>query len=369
MAVERGEVVFDHVTFGYMRSEPVLRDFSLRVEPGETVALVGTSGSGKSTVALLLPRFYDVHDGSVRIDDVDVRDVALASLRSCLGVVFEESFLFSDSIRSNIAFGRPDATGAEIEAAARAAEAHNFIMELPLGYDTVVGEQGLTLSGGQRQRVALARRVAVRPARAAPRRRHIVRRRARRGRDSRNAAATARGPHNAVDRAPPFHPHAGRPHRRRRRWSRCRHRYPRRAVGTLRGVPHVAVRSRRGCRRHRRREGCRARRQRQRRRPGRRHHARRVARDPAERPPAALDRHDAPPDRADSSCRRRRGWDGCGRPRRGLGRRARANSRIDGQGRSARSRERRPARRRRIRSRDRRRTSASGSSCAATSSG
>jgi ATP-binding cassette subfamily B protein len=157
MVVERGDVVFDHVTFGYMRSEPVLRDFSLRVAPGETVALVGTSGSGKSTIALLLPRFYDVHDGSVRIDDVDVRDVTLASLRSCLGVVFEESFLFSDSIRSNIAFGRPDATGAEIEAAARAAEAHNFIMELPLGYDTVVGEQGLTLSGGQRQRVALAR--------------------------------------------------------------------------------------------------------------------------------------------------------------------------------------------------------------------
>ncbi|MCU1427102.1 MAG: transporter related, partial [Actinomycetia bacterium] len=157
LTVGRGEVAFDHVSFGYLRAEPVLRDFSLTVQPGETVALVGTSGSGKSTVALLLPRFYDVHDGSVRIDGTDVRDVTLTSLRGQIGVVFEDSFLFSDSIRSNIAFGRPDATQAEVEAAARAAEAHEFVLRLPHGYDTVVGEQGLTLSGGQRQRIALAR--------------------------------------------------------------------------------------------------------------------------------------------------------------------------------------------------------------------
>ncbi len=155
--VVEGHIEFDAVSFGYLRSEPVLRDFTLTVEPGETVALVGGSGSGKSTVALLLPRFYDVQHGSVRIDGVDVRDATLQSLRGSIGVVFEDSFLFSDSVRSNIAFGKPDATDDEIEAAARAAEAHEFITALPNGYDTVVGEQGLTLSGGQRQRVALAR--------------------------------------------------------------------------------------------------------------------------------------------------------------------------------------------------------------------
>ena len=152
-----GEVTFDGVTFGYMRSEPVLNDFSLTVRPGETVALVGTSGSGKSTVALLLPRFYDVLSGAVRVDGIDVRDVTLESLREQIGVVFEDSFLFSDTIRANIEFAKPGSTDAEIEAAARAAEAHEFIERLPHGYDTVVGEQGLTLSGGQRQRVALAR--------------------------------------------------------------------------------------------------------------------------------------------------------------------------------------------------------------------
>jgi ATP-binding cassette subfamily B protein len=159
----RGDVTFDHVTFGYLRSEPVLRDFSLRVAPGETVALVGTSGSGKSTVGLLLPRFYDVQQGAVRVDGADVRDVTLASLRRQIGVVFEDSFLFSDTVRANIAFGRPDATDDDVVTAARAAEAHEFIERLPNGYDTVVGEQGLTLSGGQRQRVALARALLTRP--------------------------------------------------------------------------------------------------------------------------------------------------------------------------------------------------------------
>jgi ATP-binding cassette subfamily B protein len=127
------------------------------VAAGETVALVGGSGSGKSTVGLLLPRFYDVHTGSISIDGVDVRDATLQSLRGSIGMVFEDSFLFSDSLTANIAFGRPNATKDEVETAARAAEAHEFIMALPYGYETVVGEQGLTLSGGQRQRVALAR--------------------------------------------------------------------------------------------------------------------------------------------------------------------------------------------------------------------
>ncbi|MCC8250572.1 ABC transporter ATP-binding protein [Saccharothrix luteola] len=145
------------VAFGYTRSEPVLSGVSLRVEPGETLAIVGTAGSGKSTVSLLLPRFYDVHEGSVSVGDVDVRELRLSSLRRTVGTVFEEAFLFSDTVRSNIAYGLPDASDEQVEAAARAAEAHEFIEALPNGYDTVVGERGLTLSGGQRQRVALAR--------------------------------------------------------------------------------------------------------------------------------------------------------------------------------------------------------------------
>lgn len=145
------------VTFGYTRSEPVLSGVSLRVEPGETLAVVGTAGSGKSTVSLLLPRFYDVHEGAVSVGGVDVRDLRLSSLRRTVGTVFEEAFLFSDTVRANIAYGLPDASDEQVEAAARAAEAHEFVQALPDGYDTVVGERGLTLSGGQRQRVALAR--------------------------------------------------------------------------------------------------------------------------------------------------------------------------------------------------------------------
>jgi ATP-binding cassette subfamily B protein len=159
----RGEVVFDHVAFGYLRSEPVLDDFSLRVAPGEVVALVGASGSGKSTVSLLLPRFYDVQAGRIAVDGTDVRDVTLSSLRRNLGVVFEETFLFSDTIRANLAYGRPDASDEDIERAARWARAHEFIETLPEGYDTLVGERGLTLSGGQRQRIALARALLTDP--------------------------------------------------------------------------------------------------------------------------------------------------------------------------------------------------------------
>ncbi len=159
----RGEIDFDHVNFGYGPDVEILSDFNVHIDAGETVALVGRTGSGKSTVARLVTRFYDTSDGAVRIDGHDVRDVTLSSLRTNVGVVLDEPFLFSVSARENIAYGVPNASIQDIEAAARAAAAHDFIMDLPDGYDTVIGERGYTLSGGQRQRIAIARTLLVNP--------------------------------------------------------------------------------------------------------------------------------------------------------------------------------------------------------------
>ncbi|GGS17511.1 ABC transporter ATP-binding protein [Streptomyces griseoviridis] len=156
-------VEFDDVSFGYDPGRPVLDGLSFEIRAGETLAVVGASGSGKSTVSLLLPRFYDVTRGAVLVGGHDVRELTLESLRAAIAPVPEDSFLFSDTVRANIAYGRPGATDEEIEAAARTAQADGFIRELPDGYDTTVGEHGLTLSGGQRQRVALARAVLADP--------------------------------------------------------------------------------------------------------------------------------------------------------------------------------------------------------------
>lgn len=159
-----GRVTFEDVTFRYFPgSEPVLSEISLEAEPGQTVALLGMTGSGKTTIINLIPRFYDVSQGRVLVDGHDVRDVTIESLRRQIGIVLQETTLFSGSIRDNIAFGRPDASDEEVVAAAKAAAAHDFIMSFPQGYDTPVGERGSTLSGGQKQRVAIARALLMDP--------------------------------------------------------------------------------------------------------------------------------------------------------------------------------------------------------------
>jgi ATP-binding cassette subfamily B protein len=158
-----GLVVLEGVSFGYDPERPVLEDVALDVPAGRTIALIGPTGSGKTTLAALVPRFYDATAGRVLVDGVDVRHLVRRSLRREVGVISQDPFLFSASIRDNIALGMPDAPFEAVEAAARAAQAHEFILELPHGYDTVVGERGITLSGGQRQRIAIARALLIDP--------------------------------------------------------------------------------------------------------------------------------------------------------------------------------------------------------------
>jgi ATP-binding cassette subfamily B protein len=158
-----GDVRFEQVSFGYRDEQPVLSEIDFHAAPGETVALIGPTGSGKSTIINLIPRFYDPDGGRVLVDGRDVRSLSKGSLRQHIGIVLQDSFLFSDTIAENIAYGRPGASQAEIEAAARAARAHDFILNFPEGYETMVGERGVTLSGGQKQRVAIARALLYDP--------------------------------------------------------------------------------------------------------------------------------------------------------------------------------------------------------------
>jgi subfamily B ATP-binding cassette protein MsbA len=157
LAPLKGEVSFESVSFGYQETREVLHDISFTVAPGQMVALVGPSGGGKTTIGKLIPRFYDPYAGRVSLDGVDLRDATLRSLRQQIAVVFQEPTLFNATVRDNIAYGKLDATEDEVVAAARAANAHDFVVDLPEGYDTLIGERGVRLSGGQRQRVALAR--------------------------------------------------------------------------------------------------------------------------------------------------------------------------------------------------------------------
>lgn len=159
----QGHIVFDHVSFAYDKDHEALTDFNLEVKPGQVVALVGPSGAGKSTVANLLPRFYDIIGGKLTIDGVNIKDVTFSSLRQQIGLVPQETMLFNASVRDNILYGRLDASEEEVIAAAKAANAHEFIMDLPQGYDTHVGDRGNALSGGQRQRIAIARAILKNP--------------------------------------------------------------------------------------------------------------------------------------------------------------------------------------------------------------
>ena len=153
----KGDIAFEHVAFGYIDDNPVLKDVSFKIEPGQMVGIVGPTGSGKSTVVSLIPRFYDPQKGSVKIDGRDVRDYKVNPLREQIGYVLQDTVLFRGTILENIAFGRPKATREEIVDAARLANADEFIQRMPKGYDTMVGERGSTLSGGQRQRIGIAR--------------------------------------------------------------------------------------------------------------------------------------------------------------------------------------------------------------------
>jgi len=159
----KGHVVFENVSFGYNKDRLVLKNVNLEAKPGEVVALLGPTGSGKSTIIRLIPRFYDVTSGRILIDGYDIRDVKLKSLRRQIGIVSQDIFLFNASVKDNIAFGKPNATMDEIIRAAKIAKAHDFIMRLPKGYNTIIGERGITLSGGQQQRIAIARAILMDP--------------------------------------------------------------------------------------------------------------------------------------------------------------------------------------------------------------
>jgi len=158
----RGEVTFDHVSFAY-RDQKILKDLNFHVSAGSTIAIMGATGSGKTSIINLIGRFYDVTSGSVKVDGVDVRDWSMQSLRSQLGIIMQETFLFSDTIEGNILYGNPGATREDVERAARIANAHEFIMEMPMGYETIIGERGMGLSGGQKQRIAIARAIVRNP--------------------------------------------------------------------------------------------------------------------------------------------------------------------------------------------------------------
>jgi ATP-binding cassette subfamily B protein len=158
-----GRIAFESVGFAYAEGRPVVEEVDLEIESGRTIALIGHTGSGKTTLASLVPRFYDATAGRVTIDGADVREVKLASLRRAIGIVAQDPFLFSATVRDNITFGAPEATDEDVVRAARLAQAHDFIEELPDGYETTIGERGITLSGGQRQRIAIARALILDP--------------------------------------------------------------------------------------------------------------------------------------------------------------------------------------------------------------
>jgi ATP-binding cassette subfamily B protein len=163
LKVSQGHVRFEHVSFAYEASRPILHDVSFDIPPGKTVAVVGPSGAGKSTLARLLYRFYDINSGAITIDGQELRSVTQGSLRAAIGIVPQDTVLFNDTVEYNIAYGRPGATRAEVQAAAKAAHIHDFIASTPKGYDTMVGERGLKLSGGEKQRVAIARTLLKNP--------------------------------------------------------------------------------------------------------------------------------------------------------------------------------------------------------------
>jgi ATP-binding cassette subfamily B protein len=162
-SIEKGQVEFRNVTFGYAKDRPVLRNISFSVKPGEKIAILGATGSGKTSLVYLIPRFYDVDSGSIQIDGTDVRSFKLQSLRRQIGLVLQDVFIFTGTVKDNIAFGKSDASKDDIVAVAKLAKIHDFIMTLPEGYDTVVGERGVTLSGGQRQRITIARTLLAKP--------------------------------------------------------------------------------------------------------------------------------------------------------------------------------------------------------------